>query len=318
MAPAVRGRRVLVTGAAGSIGRALARHAAALGAAELVLVDRRPARSPSGATVHVADLADRRATSALPVDSVDVILHAAALKHLVPLERDPWSALAVNTIATLDLLERFGVGRRTFVFVSTDKAADPTSILGASKLLAERAAVAAGAVAVRLANVVDSDGSLIPRVRRAIELHRPVSLRDPDATRYLMTMDETVACLFEAAVVTRGGETLVPHGLRRVTVADMVAWAAGGAAATIRRTRLGPGEKKHERLTGAGERVAPVTPRLDRVLVDGGVPSPDVHRLRRAVAARDGGAVAAILRKQIPEWSPSPSCAAALAAESDA
>lgn len=318
--PVVAGRRIVVTGAAGSIGRALATTVARFDPKRLDLIDVRPletARADRDARSFRIDLRRSDDIDTFPWAEADILFHAAALKHLAPLERDPFAAIETNVLATADLLARLGHGasRPHFVLVSSDKAAAPSSVLGVSKLLAERIVAQAGGTSVRLANVLDSDGSLAPRVRRAVRLGRPVTVRDPEATRLVMTLEETVAALVEAASMEPSGDTLIPRELRPVRVTDMIAWAAGGARFRTRRTRLKPGEKRHEVLIGDHEEAQDLSPRLARILPQQGEPAVDLDGLRRAVDRREGVSLRDLLRAMLPAWRPSRSCEAALLSE---
>ena len=250
----VRGRRVLVTGAGGSIGAELSRQVSGLGPAELFMLDRDESAlhalqlsiegkalldTPS---LVVADIRDRaRVNEIFAAHRFDVVFHAAALKHLTLLEQHPTEGIKTNVCGTANLLDaavRHGVSE--FVNVSTDKAADPTSVLGATKLLAERLTSATAAstgfrfVSVRFGNVLGSRGSVLPTFRAQIARGGPVTVTHPDVTRFFMTIPEAVRLVLQAGAIGRGGEIMILDMgrtgayRRRRPSADRPERAAGG------------------------------------------------------------------------------------------
>src|SRR5581483_7481898 len=225
----LRGRRVLVTGAGGSIGSELCRQIARFEPANLIMLDRDESAlhavqlsiegralldSPD---VVLLDLRDRDGLEQLVRERrPHVIFHAAALKHLPLLERYPGEAVQSNVWLTANLLAAAAdVGVEKFVNISTDKAADPISVLGYSKRIAERltahyAEHAPGSfVSVRFGNVLGSRGSVLHAFRAQIEAGGPVTVTDPNVTRYFMTVHEAVQLVIQAAAVN---EELPSHG----------------------------------------------------------------------------------------------------------
>jgi FlaA1/EpsC-like NDP-sugar epimerase/dTDP-4-amino-4,6-dideoxygalactose transaminase/lipopolysaccharide/colanic/teichoic acid biosynthesis glycosyltransferase len=277
----LRGKRVLVTGAGGSIGSELCRQIARFEPANLIMVDRDESAlhavqlsiegralldSPD---VVLVDLRDQPTMERLLRERrPEVIFHAAALKHLPLLERYPGEAVQSNVWLTADLLAAAAdVGVEKFVNISTDKAADPTSVLGYSKRIAERltahfAERASGSfVSVRFGNVLGSRGSVLHAFRAQIESGGPVTVTDPDVTRYFMTVHEAVQLVIQAAAVDgrqeRHGEVLVldmGEPMRLDDVARRLI-AESGRAIDVVYTGLRPGEKLHEDLVGEGEHV---------------------------------------------------------------
>jgi FlaA1/EpsC-like NDP-sugar epimerase len=215
-----------------------------------------------------------------------VVFHAAALKHLTLLERHPVEGFRTNALATLDLLEvaaDHGVER--FVNVSTDKAADPTSTLGYTKRVAERltSAVAETAegtfMSVRFGNVLGSRGSVLMAFRAQLERGGPLTVTDPAASRYFMTVSEACQLVIQAGAIGRSGEALVLDIGEPVRIDDIARRLAEQSKHPIEivYTGLRPGEKLHERLFADDERDhRPLHPLIAHVAVP--ALSPDAVR----------------------------------------
>ncbi len=270
------GKRVLVTGAGGSIGSELCRQISRYGPAELIMLDRDESAlhavqlSISGRALLDGDelvLADIRDIDHLhrifSERRPHVVFHAAALKHLTLLERFPGESVKSNIWGTLTVLEAAkAAGVRQFVNISTDKAADPTSVLGYSKRIAERltAYVAAEAdgtfLSVRFGNVLGSRGSVLTAFTAQIAAGGPVTVTDPAVTRYFMTVQEAVQLVIQAAAVGRAGEALVLDMGAPVAINDVAKRlvAQHSRPVDIVYTGLRPGEKLHEDLLGRNER----------------------------------------------------------------
>jgi FlaA1/EpsC-like NDP-sugar epimerase len=272
----VRGKRMLVTGAGGSIGAELCRQLALLGPEKLVMLDRDESGlyttqlAISGRAllysddVVVADVRDAARIREVMADvRPQVVFHAAALKHLPLLELYPGEAVKTNVTGTKNVLNAaLEHGVQSFVNVSTDKAADPVSVLGFTKRITERltawaAGQAAGPfVSVRFGNVLGSRGSLLTTFQAQIAAGLPVTVTHPDVTRYFMTVEEAVQLVLQASVIGRPGEVLVldmgePVSIRRLAE-QLVADSPGAPEIVI--TGLRRGEKLHEALLAAGER----------------------------------------------------------------
>lgn len=269
------GKRVLVTGAGGSIGSELCRQIARFDPAELIMLDRDESAlhavqlSIYGRAMLDSDdvvLADIR--DSLYIDSLfeqrrpEVVFHAAALKHLPMLEQYPGEAVKTNVWGTLSILEAAKTHKvERFVNISTDKAANPCSVLGYSKRLAEglTASVAAQAdgtfLSVRFGNVLGSRGSVLTAFAAQIAQGGPVTVTDPDVTRYFMTVQEAVQLVIQAAAIGRDGEALVLDMGEPVSI-DGVARQLidlSGKEIEVVYTGLRDGEKMHEELWGDGE-----------------------------------------------------------------
>ncbi len=269
------GRRVLVTGAGGSIGSELCRQIHKFAPAELIMLDRDESALHAlqlsifghglldSDEVVLADIRDAETVLRIFTERrPDVVFHAAALKHLPLLEQYPAEAYKTNVLGTLNVLEasaRADVAK--FVNISTDKAANPCSILGYSKRIAERlttwqAVQADGSyLSVRFGNVLGSRGSFLRSFEAQIEAGGPVTVTDPEVTRYFMTIPEACQLVVQAAAIGGAGETLVLDMGEPVQIADVARRlvAASGKDIDIVYTGLRAGEKMHEDLFGDGE-----------------------------------------------------------------
>ena len=225
--------------------------------------------------IVVADIRDAdRVDQVIRDVRPDVIFHAAALKHLPMLERHPCEGVKSNVLGTLNVVRAAvaaGVGR--FILISTDKAADPTSVLGATKQLAERVTKQAAppgggtvVAAVRFGNVLGSRGSLLSVLSAQMRNDEPITVTHPDVTRFFMTIEEAVGLVLEAAHLARGGETFVLDMGKPVRIMDLVdsyARQIGVEGPDVRFTGLRPGEKLHEALFASHEeQVATAHPRI--------------------------------------------------------
>lgn len=271
----IAGKRVLVTGAGGSIGAELCQQLHRLGPSELIMLDRDEsalhavqlalsgrALLDSEETV-LADIRDqRRVREVFGKFRPDIVFHAAALKHLPLLESCPAEALKSNVWGTLTVLEAAADhGVQSFVNISTDKAANPVSVLGYSKRIAERltaymSAKTGGAyLSVRFGNVLGSRGSVLTALSAQVAAGGPVTVTHPDVSRYFMLAEEAVHLVLQATAIGRGGEVLVLDMGEPVRIADIARrlTASTGRDVDIVFTGLRPGEKLTEDLLGLGE-----------------------------------------------------------------
>ncbi len=284
------GRRVLVTGAGGSIGSELCRQIVRFGPAELIMLDRDETNLQTAQLaidghgllntkdVVLADIRDRGALLEIfRARRPEVVFHAAALKHLPMLEQYPDEAWKTNVLGTLNVLHAAReVGVKTFVNISTDKAANPTSVLGHSKRLAEKLTAGAAEetseryLSVRFGNVIGSRGSMLPTFQRLIEAGGPLTVTHPAVTRYFMTIPEACQLVVQAGGIGEPGEVLILDMGEPVSILDiakrMIVYS--GKEIEIRFTGLRPGEKLHEELVGAGETdVRPRHPKISHTRI---------------------------------------------------
>lgn len=281
----LHGKRVLVTGAAGSIGSEIVRQVLAYEPALLILCDH--AESPLHETqlameeqfpdakmeVVLADVSNYdRMYKLFNICRPEIVYHAAAYKHVPMIENNPFEAISVNVGGTkniADLSVHFNVDK--FVMVSTDKAVNPTNVMGASKRLAEIYTQSLNGVAssktrfitTRFGNVLGSNGSVIPRFRAQIKKGGPITVTHPEITRYFMTIPEAVQLVLEAGTAGQGGEIFVFDMGKPVKIVDLakqmirLAGLEEGKDIDIVYTGLRPGEKLYEELLSSAESTLP-------------------------------------------------------------
>jgi FlaA1/EpsC-like NDP-sugar epimerase len=285
---------VLVTGAGGSIGSELCRQISRLGPAKLVLLDNaEPAlfeierelvrdRGFLAAAAVVGDVKDvGKLRQVFDKYRPGVVFHAAAYKHVALMEANPVEAVRNNTLGTrvvADVAAEYGAKR--FVLVSTDKAANPKTVMGQSKALAEwivetwghRTDVTTRFVAVRFGNVLGSSGSVVPIFRRQIARGGPVTVTHPEMTRFFMTIPEAVQLIVQAGAIGGRGRVYVldmGEPVRIVDLAEKMIRLSGkepGTEIAIEYIGPAPGEKLHEELVGAGETASPSAhPKIDLI-----------------------------------------------------
>ena len=284
-------RRVLVTGAGGSIGSELCRQLARFNPAELIMLDRdESALHEVQLSIHgrallntpqtvLADIRDKETIRSIFASrKPEVVFHAAALKHLPLLETYPSEAFQTNVTGTLTLLEAAAeVGVGVFVNISTDKAANPISVLGYSKRIAERITAQFGQtvstgkyMSVRFGNVLGSRGSVLTSFRDQISNGGPLTVTHRGVTRYFMTISEAVQLVIQAGAIGKSGEALVLDMGTPVSIFDVAKQlvANSGKAIDIEIVGLRAGEKVHEELFGDGEAdVRPAHPLISHVVV---------------------------------------------------
>jgi FlaA1/EpsC-like NDP-sugar epimerase len=328
----IAGRRVLVTGAGGSIGGELCRQIAAMAPASLVMVDRYENglhairlelqdTCPSSA-LHgvVGDITDGpRVNDIFALYRPEIVFHAAAHKHVPLMEESPCEAIKNNVTGSRFLAataSRHGVER--FIMISTDKAVNPISVMGASKRLAElvvRAQAADSATTftvVRFGNVLGSNGSVVPRFLEQIRRGGPVTVTDPEVQRFFMLISEAVQLVLHAASQAHDGATYVLEMGEQIKLVDLarqlirLSGFVPEEDIPIRFVGLRPGEKLREELVGDGETVD--RSRVDKILrvTERACPSAEVlagiRAIERCAARSDAAGVAGLLVSLLPAY----------------
>nr|WP_239537187.1 nucleoside-diphosphate sugar epimerase/dehydratase [Arthrobacter roseus] len=286
----LRGKRVLVTGAGGSIGSELCRQIKPFAPEELIMLDRDETGLQQtqisltgrglldGPDTVLADIRDAAAIRKIFEErKPDVVFHAAALKHVSLLEQYPAEAWKTNVLGTLNVLNAAMAAEvPSLINVSTDKAADPSTVLGHSKRVAEKLTAWAANqterpyVSVRFGNVIGSRGSMLPLFSEQIRQGGPVTVTDPDATRFFMTIPEACQLVIQAGSVGAAGELLILDMGEPVRILDIAERmiSLSGKDIEIVYTGLRRGEKLHEVLMGEGEDDArPIHPKISHTAV---------------------------------------------------
>ena len=331
----ISGKVILVTGAAGSIGSEIVRQLIAYFPAKLVLVDQAESalydleyelagKVPTNVQliVNVADVSDtRRVSKIFNNHQPDIIFHAAAYKHVPLMENNPYEAIKTNVIGTRILAELASeVGVEKFVMVSTDKAVNPTNVMGATKRLAEMytqsmnqlEGVKTKFIATRFGNVLGSNGSVIPLFKKQIERGGPVTVTHPEITRYFMTIPEACELVLEAATMGQGGEVFVfdmGESVKIIDLAKKMITLSGlrvDKDIEIRYTGLRPGEKLYEELLNNDENTLPTHhPKI--LIAEVNTPSyaymeVATNDFNQLLSAGDNNAIVSKIKEIIPEY----------------
>jgi len=330
----VAGRTVLVTGAGGSIGSELCRQIVALRAERLILLERAETplfyvdeelrrRVPGVAVVPViADITDEAAVRRVfERERPEIVFHAAAQKHVPLSEANVAATVWTNVRGTRVVAEAStAAGVAAFIFISTDKAVDPSSIMGATKRIGEEIVRRVGResngrfVIVRFGNVMGSQGSVLELFRQQIADGGPVTITHPEMTRYFMTIPEAVRLILHAGAVGRSGDVHVLNMGQPIRIVDLardvirLASPAGGRDIDITFTGLRPGEKLEESLFGPEEEAVETdSPFLLIARPPGTATVPgltDIERLEQlAAAGRDEELRAQLNERRIPDIS---------------
>ncbi len=321
------GHRVLVTGAGGSIGSEICRQVSGLDPALLVLLDHDETHLHDAAatlsgpcTQALVDITDRAAVlEAFDRYRPEVVFHAAAHKHVPVLEDHPSAAANTNVLGTRNVVDAAAsCGATRFVQISTDKAVRPSSVMGASKRLAEQTVLArspegAAYCTVRFGNVLGSRGSVIPTFARQIAQGGPVTVTDARMTRFFMSVEEAVQLVLQASVLSRGGEIFMLEMGKPVRILDLaermirLSGCQVGIDIPIEITGIRPGEKLNEVLSTPDEEVLPTShPYINRLVPTKADPDQfgaDMAKLEASVADRDQAARAgaALHAARVPE-----------------
>lgn len=336
VAESLRGKRILITGSAGSIGSEIVRQVASFGPSSLMLIDsaetpqhdirRMMARDfpsvPCATVVTSITKADRMENifkTFLP----EYVFHAAAYKHVPMMEDNPCESIQNNVLGTkilADLSVKYGV--RRFVMVSTDKAVNPTNVMGCSKRIcevyvqslnkAERDGVVKGQtqfITTRFGNVLGSNGSVIPIFERQIKAGGPVTVTDPDIIRYFMLIPEACELVLEAGTKGEGGEIFVFDMGKPVRIADLarrMIELSGAKGVEIKYTGLRDGEKLYEEVLSESEATKPSFHEKIRIACVREYDWSDVSREIDTLIAQshtyDDMAVVASMKRLVPEY----------------
>jgi FlaA1/EpsC-like NDP-sugar epimerase len=290
-----------VTGAAGSIGSVLADAIAQGGPRQLIQLD-------LAEDICSTPVVDRVFATYSP----DLVYHAAALKDVPQLERDPFAAVRTNVLGTNNLVQAaVRHGASMFVMISTDKAVNPHSIMGATKRLAEILLMqqSSGGTcmrAVRLGNVLASRGSVVPLFERQIAERKPVTVTHPDVSRYFLTLEEAARLILMAASLRGDGGIFVPNLGSPYKIVDLAHYMIGTRDNPIVFTGLRPGDKLHEEMVSTRESIDP-KPEGELYRVRGNAPPIEdvMTELESSVQRSDLSALLRTIHRIVPEYEPS-------------
>lgn len=336
VAESLRGKRILITGSAGSIGSEIVRQVASFSPSSLMLID--SAETPQHdirrmmahdfpsvpcATVVTSITKADRMENIFKTFLPEYVFHAAAYKHVPMMEDNPCESVQNNVLGTkilADLSVKYGV--RRFVMVSTDKAVNPTSVMGCSKRIcevyvqslnkAERDGVVKGQtqfITTRFGNVLGSNGSVIPIFERQIKAGGPVTVTDPNIIRYFMLIPEACELVLEAGTKGEGGEIFVFDMGKPVRIADLarrMIELSGAKGVEIKYTGLRDGEKLYEEVLSESEATKPSFHEKIRIACVREYDWSDVSREIDALIAQshtyDDMAVVASMKRLVPEY----------------
>lgn len=321
----IQGKCVLVTGAGGSIGSEICRQVVKLGASRLILMGR------GENSIHeigielrnapivqfIGNLRDKaHMTKLFEQYRPQVVFHTAAHKHVPLMELSPAEAVANNVFGTqllLDLAQQYKVEK--LISISTDKAVNPTSVMGATKRMAELILASRrvpGFAAVRFGNVLGSRGSVIPTFRKQIAKGGPVTVTDENMTRFFMTIPEAVGLVLQAGALAQGGEIYVLDMGKPMKIIDLarnlirLSGFEPDVDIPIKIVGLRPGEKLYEELTNTGEETEPTAmPKITKVTTEAppaGWPGAKLEELRQAALLADDEAALRLLAELVPHF----------------
>ena len=329
----IEGRVVMVTGAGGSIGGELCRQIAAINPKRLLMVEQSEGAlflieqeiNELGfgtiAVSLVADILDReRMEFIFSRYRPEIVFHAAAHKHVFMMERQPVEAIRNNVLGTRQLARIAAAhGADAFVLISTDKAINPTNVMGATKRLAEIQLMALAMsgehrtkfMAVRFGNVLGSSGSVVPIFKRQIANGGPVTVTHPDVTRYFMTIPEAVGLVLQSFVLGKGGEIFVLDMGQPVKIVDLakqmieLSGFTAGDGIEITFTGLKPGEKLFEELQHHSEAHAPTShARIMRFTSNAMFSQSGFDELEQRLYRLDSNELKSMLHRLVPEYTP--------------
>ena len=265
-----QGKRVLITGVCGTIGRELLKQVVEKGAGEIIGIDNNETElffvdqaydACPRVHLYLGDLRDKDKLMRKMKD-VDIVLHAAALKHVILCEKTPRDAVQTNILGTQNVIDAaLANSVERVIFTSSDKAVNPSNVMGTTKLMGERLMTAANALrrpsdpifsSTRFGNVLGSRGSVLPLFRQQIEAGGPVTLTDPAMTRFIMTVEQAVCLVLDSVFLAQGGEVFVTK-MPVVCIRDIAAVMIDALAESPEHIEVEvvgskPGEKLYEEL----------------------------------------------------------------------
>lgn len=274
-----RGLSVLITGACGTVGQELLRQLIGQGPAEIIAIDNNETevfflsemyRETENVRIYLGDVRDKQKLLQVS-EGVDVVIHVAALKHVILCEQSPRDPLQTNILGTQNVIEAaIENGIKRVIFTSSDKAVNPTNVMGTSKLMGERLITAANSfrrgngpifASTRFGNVLGSRGSVIPIFRQQIARGGPVTITDRGMTRFVMTVQEAVRLVMDSVFMAQGGEVFVTKmpvarisDLAAVMIAELApAYGYNAEDIVIQEIGAKPGEKQYEELMSEEE-----------------------------------------------------------------
>ncbi len=326
----IEGKVVLVTGAAGSIGSELCRQIMRHDPLQLVCVDQNETglfylqqalagdRKRDSAAFCVADINDEMRMRRLFQQHVpSIVFHAAAYKHVPMMEENVQEAVKNNVFGLINLLEiAEDCGCESFILISSDKAVNPTSVMGATKRVGElilscRSGSAMSCISVRFGNVLGSNGSVVPLLQQQLEANRPLTITHPEIKRYFMTTREAVALVLEASTVGERGDILVLEMGKQISIVQLARTLIQLSGKTenqvsIQFTGLRPGEKLYEELSSAAEEIVSTDrPKIKRVRGqrrEWPLLARRLEELRASLTVDGAGPVRSKLREILPEY----------------
>ena len=332
----LRARRVLITGAGGSIGSEMCRQVCAFGPSRLILLEqaenslfdvanelRRSFPQIELAAV-ICDIYERqRVLGVFQQHRPEVVIHAAAHKHVPLMELNPCEALKNNVFGTRNVADACCAhGASEFVLISTDKAVNPSSVMGCTKRVAEiytqslngRPGCRTQFKAVRFGNVLGSAGSVVPTFERQIRSGGPVTVTHPEMRRYFMTISEASQLVLQAAATGKGGQVFLLDMGEPVKIVDLardmitLSGLRVGEDIDIQFTGMRPGEKLFEELRTEGEDIAPTVHPKVKIWMHCQVPWEDIHRslqsLEKLINCTERDLVITALQGLVPEYQP--------------
>ena len=327
----VKGLTMMVTGAAGSIGSEIVRQLIRFEPKNIVLFDQAETpmydiemelrdQSASNITIVIGDITDeQRVEEVFKKYKPNIVYHAAAYKHVPMMENNPVEAVRNNVLGTrliADTAIKYGVSR--FVMVSTDKAVNPTNVMGASKRIAEIYTQSLNGksetlfITTRFGNVLGSNGSVIPRFKKQIESGGPVTVTHPQITRYFMTIPEACQLVLEAGASGKGGEIFIFDMGKSVKIVDLakkmikLSGLQLGKDIQIAFTGLRPGEKLYEELLANKENTIP-TPHPQIMVAkvreyDHDEANTKINGFIELIKEQDNTAVVRLMKEIVPEF----------------